>query len=101
MALTGRQISPEPSLVQLPHEFRHEYGQRFPDQIEHVITEDSRRGGVGKLDAATFVDADDSIAGCLDNHAMSLFAALELLLGPLPIFDVDSGPIPLDYAACV
>src|SRR5580700_8767243 len=100
MALASRQISPEPGLVQFPHEFRHEYGQRFPDQIEHVITKDSRRGGVSKLDATAFIHADHGIAGCLDNDAMPLFAALELLLGPLPIFDIDSGPVPLNDAAC-
>src|SRR5580658_471547 len=98
MALASRQISPEPSLMQLPHEFGHEYGQRLPDQIGHVKTKDSRRGGVSKLDGTAFIHADHSIAGCLDNGAMPLFAALELLLGPLPIFDIDSGPVPLNYA---
>src|SRR5580700_7106287 len=100
MPLASRQISPESGYVQLPHEFRHEHGQGFPDQIDRVVTKDSRRGGVSKQDSAAFIHADHSIAGCLDNDAMPFFAALELLLGPLPIFDIGSRAVPLNDAAC-
>ena len=102
MPLASRQISSEPSLVQLAHEFRHEYGQGFPDQLDRVITKNSRHGGVSQQDTTTFIHANHSIAGCFDNDAIPLFAALDLLLGPPSVLDVNNGAVPLhDFARFV
>ncbi len=55
MPLAGSQVAFEPSLVQLPQEFWHEYGQRFPNQLRWVITKDSRGGGIGKQNCTALV----------------------------------------------
>src|SRR5690242_13575311 len=48
--LTSRQVTLEPSLVKLSHEFRHECGQGSPDQFGGIITKDPLGGGISEQD---------------------------------------------------
>src|SRR6516164_3719849 len=73
MSLTGSQVASEPILVALPHEFRHEYGQGFPNQLRRVVTKDFHSGGIGKPNCTALVRGDHGIIGRFNNDAMPLF----------------------------
>ncbi len=80
-----RQVALEPTIVKLPHEFRHENSQWPPNQLSRIIAKDSRGCGVGELNCAIVVHADNRIVGRFDYQAMLFFATSQIFLGVLAI----------------
>jgi hypothetical protein len=94
MPLASSQVPLEATLVQLPQEFWHEHGQRFPNQLRRVIAKDSRRGGISKQNCTGLVQADHRITGRFDHKAVFFFgvAARRFLLFTLGNILDDSKP---------
>src|SRR5215467_3332316 len=78
MPLASRQVTLEPSLVKLSHEFRHECGQGSPDQFGRIITKDPLGGGISEQDESSLVRGYHGITRCFDDYAIALLAAFLL-----------------------